>query len=69
MTARKRRVRVALHPQARSYARALEGCPYDRIDVGAHRRLGCLGSRHRLDQISIVTTHAPTPGVPTIQRP
>jgi hypothetical protein len=69
MTARKRRVCFALRPQARSYARALEVCPLGGHGVPDRPVAARLRRLDRLDPIGILTTHAPTPGARTIQRP
>jgi hypothetical protein len=68
MTPRKRRVRVALRPQSRSYARAPEVCPLAGHGVPEHPVTTRLRRIARLDRTLIVTTHAPTPRARTIQR-
>jgi hypothetical protein len=69
MTAHKRRVHLALRPQSRVYARAPEVCPLGGHGVHEHPVANRLRRLDRLDRTSIVTTHAPTPGARTIQRP
>jgi hypothetical protein len=69
MTARKRRVRFAFHPQSRSYAQAPEVCPLGGHGVATHPVTNRLRRFARLNWTAIVTTHAPTPGARTIQRP
>jgi hypothetical protein len=69
MTARKWRACFALRPQARSYARALEVCPLSGHGVPELPVATRLRRLDRLDPTCILTTHAPTPGARTIQRP
>jgi hypothetical protein len=69
MTAHKRRVRLALRPHLRSYARTPEVCPLGGHGVHCHAVATRLQRLDRLDRTSIVTPHAPTPGARTIQRP
>ena len=68
MTPRKRRVRFALRPQSRSYARAPEVCPLAGHGVHEHPVATRLRRLDRLDRPPIVTMHAPTPSARTIQR-
>ena len=69
MTARDLCVRLALRLRSRSYAWAPEVCPYGGHGVREHSVTTRLRRRDHLDQTSVVTTHASTPGALTIQRP
>jgi hypothetical protein len=69
MTARNRRGCFALRPQPRSYAPALEVCPLGGHGVPELPVATRLQRPDRLNPACIRTTHAPTPGARTIQRP
>jgi hypothetical protein len=57
------------NPQSRSAARAPEVCPHGGHGVREHPVATRPRRLDRLDQTSVVTMHAPTPGALTIQRP
>ena len=69
MTARDLCVRLALRLQSRWYASAPEVYAHGGHGGREHAVTTPLRRRDRLDRTSVVTTHAPTPGALTIQRP
>jgi hypothetical protein len=69
MTARKRRIRLAIRHQSRSYAWAPEVRWYGESTLREHAAVISLQRRDTLDRISVVTTHALTASAFTIQRP
>ena len=69
MTARDPRVRPALRRQSRADAWAPEVCPHSEHGVREQDVATRLRRRDRLGWIAVLTTHTPTPGALTIQRP